>query len=325
METLNQYALSQSLGSTMRQVNTPQFGNFGLLPATVECLQARESQGQSNGTVHFTYAEDKVAVQAFEAVRQGLAPDALLWNKQVLRAFCQRCREHGLNATDAFLARRLINVRKSKGRYEKHGIRILPATVNDPHPSVLPQFAHAIEFALVKLRFRYGASIDDILLDHFLSDQFENLALGVAPQLSPQDVRLGALYLRKSRFLRKDDQTEAGLDLANLDTSCSAPVPLSEVDESEVPAAPGLIELREGLRFLYIVCNESLRPTVHQFLSGNAFSIMESNFWKPKLADITLQYVVGEKCDGVAMNKWERRLIQAKEPVFNWPMHKTAA
>jgi hypothetical protein len=325
METLNQYALSQSLGSRMRPVKAPQFGNFGLLPTTVECLQARESQGQSNCTAHFSYAEDKVAVQAFEAVRQGMAPDAILWNKELSRAFCQRCRELGLDAPDAFLARRLINVRKNKGRYEKHGIHILPATVSDPHHSVLPQFAHAIEFALVKLRFRYGASIDDILLDPFLSDHFEKLALGVAPQLSSQDVRLGALSLRKSRFLRKDDQTEATLDLANLDASCSAPVPLSEVDESEVPATPGLIELREGLRFLYISRNESLRPTVHQFLSGNAFSIMESNFWEPRLDDITLQYVVGEKCQGVSMNKWERRLIQAKEPVFNWPMQRTAA
>ena len=325
METLNQYALSQSLGSKMRPVNTPQFGNFGLLATTVESLQAREFQGEPVCTAHFGYAEDRVVVRAFEAVRQGFAPDVLLWNKEIARTFCQRCRELKLDASDAFLVRRIINIRKIKKQYEKQDIRILPATVRDPHPSVLPQFAHAIEFALVKLRFRFGASIDDILLNPFLSDKFESLALGVAPQLSSQDVRLGALNLRKSRFLRKNDQAAASLDLANLDASCSSPVPLSHVDESDVPEDPGLIELREGQRFLYVVSNDSLRPTVHQFLSGNAFSIMESSFWKPSLDEITLQFIVGEKCQGVAMDRWERRLIQAKEPVFNWPMHRTAA
>ena len=64
--------------------------------------------------------------------------------------------------------RRLLNVRKNSPRYRKHGIEISPTTKKEIHPSIVPEYAHVIEFALVKLRYRYGSSIDDILMDESL-------------------------------------------------------------------------------------------------------------------------------------------------------------
>ena len=161
MDKLNQYAISKILGSKMTPVKQAQFGNFGLLETTAEALRARKASGPSSAATHFSLDEDRLVVQAFEDVRQGAATDAILWDRSLARAFAQRCRQLGLEASDAFLNRRLMAIRKAPRRYEKHGISIAPATKSETHPSIVPQYAHVIEFALVRLRYRYGASIDD--------------------------------------------------------------------------------------------------------------------------------------------------------------------
>jgi len=209
VDDLNQYAISKILGSKMTPVKQGRFGNFGLLGTTAEVLRARQSSRLAHETMHFSYDQDRLVVQAFEAVRQGAAPDAILWNRSLAQAFTKQCRELGLAAPDAFLNRRLINIRKNIRRYEKHGIMISPATKTEPHPSIVPQCAHVIEFALVRLRYRYGASIDDILLDPDLGEKFEGLASEIAPGLSSVDLRLGALYIRKLAISRKSTLKKA--------------------------------------------------------------------------------------------------------------------
>ena len=326
MDPLNQYAISRMLGTKMKPVKAARFGNFALLETTAEALRAREMKGPANSTAHFTYTKDKVVVQAFEAVRNGVAPDAILWDTALADTFYDSAKRLGLDAPAAFLGRRLINVRKNARRYAKHGIEIAPATVSPPHTSILQQHAHVIEFALVRLRFRYGASIDDILLDPELGRKFEELAHSVAPSLPSQDLRLGALTLRKSRFLEKKRLNElVSLNPGELEAACSAPISLSDMRASDIPAKPGLIELTEGSRFLYIARSENLRPTVTQFHTGKAFSIMANQFWEPSLDEIKLRFLVGARWHGVGMGTWERKLIYDHEPVFNWPMQKKAA
>ena len=185
---------------------------------------------------HFSYNEDRLVVQAFEDVRQGAATDAILWDRSLARAFAQRCRQLGLEASDAFLNRRLINIRKNIRRYEQHGITIAPATKSETHPSIVPQYAHVIEFALVRLRYRYGASIDDILLDPDLGEKFEHLASELAPGLRDVDLRLGALYIRKTRHFEKKDLAKIeGLDLEVVEKAWSKPVSLAAVNPRQRP------------------------------------------------------------------------------------------
>lgn len=96
-----------------------------------------------------------------------------------------------MDAPGSYFMRRLINTRKNSPRYRAHGIEIRPATKKELHPSIVPDYAHVIEFALVKLRYRYGSSIDDILMDCLLGQKFEDLAHRIAPALTSQDLRLG--------------------------------------------------------------------------------------------------------------------------------------
>lgn len=326
MDNLNQYAISKILGSKMIPVKRPRFGNFGLLEANAEALRAQQLSGSASPATHFSYNEDRLVVQAFEDVRQGAATDAILWNRSLARAFAQRCRELGLEAPDAFLNRRLINIRKNIRRYEKHGISISPATKSDLYPSIVPQYAHVIEFALVRLRYRYGASIDDVLLNPELGEKFEYLASELAPDLRDVDLRLGALYIRKTRhFEKKDIPKIESLDVGVVENAWSKPVSLAAVSPADIPSSPGLIELKEEGRYLYISRNENIRPAVDQLRTGKAFDLVANGFWTPRLEEITFQFVSGAKVAGIGVGVWERRLIRDREPIFNWPIPHHAA
>jgi len=326
MEDLNQYAISKVLGSTIKAVKRGRFGSFGLLETVSEALRAREAPTEAHSVpgeiTRFSYTEDAVVVRAFEDVRQGSATDALLWNRELAEAFYERCKELGLHAPDSLLGRRLINVRKSIRRYEKHGITIAPASKTEPHVSIVPQYAHVIEFVLVKLRYRYGASIDDILLDRTLGKIFETQAGSLASGVSATDLRLGALYIRKTRNFSKHDREELmSLDVGVIDRAFTDPLSLSNVKSQTIPEVPGLLEVKDKDRYIYISRNECLRPAVEQFRTGKALDLVANGFWTPRLENITVQIVVGTKVEGVGLGCWERRLIHDREPVFNWPVH----
>jgi hypothetical protein len=326
VDDLNQYAISKVLGSKIVPVKRARFGNFGLLETTAEAMRALQASGSSSAAPHFSYDQDRLVVQAFEEVREGAATDAILWDRSLGRAFTQRCRQLGLEASDAFLNRRLMAIRKDPRRYEKHGISIAPATKSEKHPSIVPKYAHVIEFALVRLRYRYGASIDEILLDPDLGDKFEHLAAELAPGLSDVALRLGALYIRKTRHFEKKEYTKIeGLDVEVVEKAWSKPVSLAAVNLADVPSASGLIELKEGDRYLYISRNEDIRPAAEQLQTGKAFDLVANGFWTPRLDEITFQFTAGERVGGIGVGVWERRLIRDREPIFNWPIPQRAA
>jgi hypothetical protein len=173
----------------------------------------------------------------------------------------------------------------------------------------------------VKLRYRYGASIDDILLDRHLSEIFETQAGSLATDVTATDLRLGALYIRKCRNYKKDVREQiAALDISVIDRALTPSLSLAEVKPQTVPEAPGLLEVSERNRYLYISRNECLRPAVEQFRTGKAFELVANGFWTPHLDRITVQFVEGSQVAGVSIGLWELRLIHDREPVFNWPV-----
>ena len=67
----------------------------------------------------------------------------------------------------------------------------------------------------------------------------------------------------------------------------SKPLSLAAVKPGSVPSSPGLIELREGDRYLYISRNEDIRPATEQLRTGKAFELVANGFWTPSLDAIT--------------------------------------
>src|SRR5262249_39249386 len=145
-----------------------------------------------------------------------------------------------------------------------------------------------------------GAAIDTILADPALRGEFETLALDVAPALTGKQLRLGALYIRKTRHFKKGEVDKAqALNPSVVEKAMTRPISLAQIKTDEVPSAPGLLELKEGERYLYVARNEDLRPAVEQLRTGRAFRVLANGFWQPSLDAISLSYVGGEKVEGV--------------------------
>ncbi|MBI1915921.1 MAG: hypothetical protein HYS12_14475 [Planctomycetes bacterium] len=323
MSSLNHDAISKILGSEMRPVKGARFGGFGVLATTAGTAKALREEESELAARKFTIEQDRLVASAFEDVRNGASIDALLWDTDLARRFIERCHEFGLTVPAAALVHRLMHIRKNSKKYARHGITLSPTTRKEPRQSIVPQYAHVIEFALVRLRYRYGASIDRILADPELGESFETLALEVAPALTGEQLRLGALYIRKTRRFRKREVEKAqALNPTVVEKAMTQPISLAHINTDEVPSAPGLLELREGERYLYVARNENLRPAVEQLRTGRAFNVLANGFWQPTLEAISLRYVQGRKVGGVATTRWELRLIQAREPIFNWRMTK---
>ncbi len=73
----------------------------------------------------------------------------------------------------------------------------------------------------------------------------------------------------------------------SIENSWKGAVSLSKVRPDDVPISPGLIELKEEKRYLYISHNKNIQSAIRQLGTGDAFRLMANNFWKPRLEAIT--------------------------------------
>ncbi len=326
MTSINQFAISKVLGSKVKPIGRVEFGNFQLRSTTEEIQKAFQDNQEASVPAAFSYQEDALAVQAFERVRNGSPTDELLWNRTLAAEFVKECKSLGLNAPDAYLIRRLMIVRKNPARYKRHGIEISPTKKKHLHPNIVPQYVHIIEFALVKLRYRYGVSIDDILMDPVLGAKFEAMTKETAPNLSSTDLRLGALYIRKMRVIAmREFQRIRKLKTSRVLRAWQGSETLGRMDVSRVPDSPGLIELSEPKRCLYIFHNEDIHSAMEQLHTGEPLRLLANQFWKPNVHEIGVRYIQGPKLPGGTIEDWERRLVWDLKPVFNWPLEKKAA
>lgn len=315
---LNFYAVNKILGGTMVPAGRQQFGGFGTMRAVGDMLRHRPRKPKS---VPVTMEMDRLVAEAFEQVREGKSPERILWDEKLAGRFHAAARRLGVHAPAPQLDRRLINLRKNPARYRRRGIELSATEVRDPQPSVVPQFAHALEFALVRLRNRYGASIDDILLDPDLVREYEGLARRVAKSLTSRELRLGALYIRKARHVERGELSLFGhLDSAALERQTKSLGTLSAVSPASVRPSAGLIEVLERDQYLYVSVSNNLQAVVREFVSGPTLRVMANHLWTPERSRIGLRIYEGADFDRTDMRRWQLKLIQEKEPVFNWPV-----
>jgi len=317
---LNYYAINKVIGGKMiRRSRSVQFGSFRLLDTLGAALGARPHEPKH---VEFTYPMDALVVRAFEDVRDGWSPERVLWDLAFATRFQRRARQLGVHASAAQINRRLLTIRKSHPLYKAHGIVLSPTTQTNPQASIVPRYAHVIEFALVRLRCRYGVSIDDILLDPKLGEEYETIARSASSGLTPLQLRLGALYIRKTHHLPKDQmELFDQLQTAAIEKETDELGTLDTVSPRDVPATQGLVEVLEQGKYLYIASNQNLHEIVSQLVTGDAFRLLSNDFWKPRLQSIAVRVFCGDSFQQTSIRKWELKLISEKNPVFNWPVH----
>jgi hypothetical protein len=178
----------------------------------------------------------------------------------------------------------------------------------------------------VRLKYRYGVSIDDILLDPELGSEFEAMASQVATKVKSTDLRLGALYIRKTRYLAKNQASLfQDLDADLLEQELEELGTLSEISASAVPDGEGLLEVLEKDRYLYVAANADLRGVIEEFIGGATLSVLANYFWTPDPEVITIRALPRAQFRNTSVKHWQLKIISARDPVFNWPVGGRAA
>jgi len=136
-------------------------------------------------------------LRAFGEVRDGFSADRVVADPELDRKFLRRCRELGLAGTDYELNWALLNARKSGD------MSLMPKT-RKYTVSETDEFDYASELAVRHLELTKDVSLDKIICDPGLAEEFDNYASRLAPGHTSLEYRWVALGLRKAGRLRKD-------------------------------------------------------------------------------------------------------------------------
>ncbi|MBN2266858.1 MAG: toxin-antitoxin system HicB family antitoxin [Candidatus Babeliaceae bacterium] len=182
------------------------------LPRTLHAALEREAEAE--GTSLNQLVVTKLAVQldnlagekiekimeAFLEVREGYSADKVIADPTLNRRFLRRCRELGLAGTDFELNWELLNARKSS---KLSNLSNLIKTTRYSVGKVIDEFEYASELAVRYMQRSKDVSLDQIICDPELAEEFDTYASRLAPNFSSLQYRWAAFSLRKAGRLGK--------------------------------------------------------------------------------------------------------------------------
>ena len=129
---------------------------------------------------------------AYDAIRDGYSVDRVIADPLLNEAFINECKRLGLHGSPASLNHSLLNLRK-------RGALNGRARSKRTHFANEDEFRFATEMAARFLERREGVSLDSLLCDPALAEEFDRLAADIAPGFSSLQYRWAALNLRKAK------------------------------------------------------------------------------------------------------------------------------
>lgn len=135
---------------------------------------------------------DATVIRAFRQSSHGYSADRVVADPELDREFLDACSTMGLEAPAFVLNRTVFRLRKA-GK-----LQCVPTEQRTDFAwEEADDYLFASEIAWRQIRDQYQTSLDDILCDPKLADQFDQIAQKFAPGYSSLQYRWGALKLRK--------------------------------------------------------------------------------------------------------------------------------
>jgi hypothetical protein len=319
MSEINHVALAKTFGARLSSVVKPGFGGFATLGTVglAEVLKPVEKD-------RVDPEEDVLVAKAFEETRSGLAPDVVLSNPPLKKKFIERCRQFGVEASSVAISRRLLGYRKSP----IPGIKLSETTAeSDANPR---PYLHAAEFAYIQTKYRFGVSIDDLMVYDDAAVYFVTLAERITPGGRAFDYITAALYLRKTRNFKKDEaEILRKIQTADVEPRFRTVSTMDSLKVENIPEKEGIFLFSEKTaskdRPLYIGSDVNIRNGVEPFLDLSPFKSVANHFWHPRPETITLRIAALHDFEGIPTRSWALKLIHDREPLYNLPVHLKAA
>jgi site-specific DNA-methyltransferase (adenine-specific) len=213
------------------------------LPSSLHAALEREAETEGTSLNQLVLAKlavqldnlagDKIQkiMQAFLEIRDKYSADKVIADPEYDRKYLRRCRELGLAGTDYELNWKLMNARKAS---EISGFSDIIDTRRYSVGKVIDEFEYASELAVRYMQQMRNVSLDQIICDPELSEEFDNYAAQLAPGFSPLQYRWAAFGLRKAgRLGNKVDESVKLPELENFGR-------ITSVDLGKIPETSGL-------------------------------------------------------------------------------------
>jgi len=245
-------------------------------------------------------------LQAFLGTRDGYSPDAVITDPASDARFLAACRELGAGETDVELNHCLYNLRKSR-RLEGH------PTTKRVSLRRKDEYEFAAEIAARFLERQRDTTLDRIICDPALAQEFDRLAQELAPGFSPFEYRFAALNLRKARRLRPEVSPHL------LPATQVESFRVADLDINRIPRSQGIYlfhYMGEGL--LYLGEARNLRDRIRKHLDHSDRKDLARWLWEHGADDLYVEiHVLPDKTTNAARKAVELELIRSRRPRFN--------
>lgn len=305
MPKLNHYDISSILNSEI--VGPVEFGHgqinsLGDVQKYFDLADVSHAPAALHASEHVPVLKVRDAFLAVRNVRGDLgSPDLYIADPDRNKLFLDKCRELGIQASDYAINKRLMYARKNG---HLRGLNSVKTVVN------YEDYAFASEFAATELKYKTGASIDEVLCDPGLASQFDAIAGKLAPGYTPFRYRWAILSIRKAGRHAEWKPDYAMPDLVG-------PFKLMADPLEALPEEGGIYLLSEREKPLYVRSTANIRHGVELHRKPQMFSAVTDIFWRPQIDDFNVRFAVLGATK--LFKPVERKLIEEKRPVFNVP------
>jgi len=315
MTKINHYDLSRVLGSQI-------VGAVNVGHGQLECSRVTQSVNASRTAIAATELHDDVPIDAsrvvelFKRVRERRgdsgSPDLYIADRTRNMELVDAWRAAKVAGSVARLNRTLLNARKVgllKGI--KSSSYTLPRDVVD-------RLRFVCEFVATKLRYETGSSVDDIICDPGLSDEFHRRCQAIVPGYDWLDYRWTLLGVRKAgRKVKIEGRKQLIPDFNEHPINFTDEVEIGIVNSKldSIHTSRGVFSLAEGNRDLYVSGSNNLRSSIEHMAQPAIVKATKESFWTP-IRPLVFRYVPTPDINVKAAEEW---LIEQRQPVFNVP------
>lgn len=219
-------------------------------------------------------------IQAFAEVRDGASADHVVADPQLNRRFLRRCRELNLSRTDYDLNWALLNARKNGLLSDLPKTKRYSVQQSD-------EFEYASELAVRHLQQTKNVSLDQIICDPDLAQEFDEFAMRLASGYTPLEYRWVALGLRKAGRLREDKVGK--IAIPDLKLLCN----VQELKASSVPQGDGLYLFSSAGSPVFLSQTDNLRHRIERHMDSSSSRGLPEWLWDQGPLDISLAEMPG--------------------------------
>lgn len=241
---------------------------------------------------------------AYRRVCNGFSADRVIADPQLNANFIQECQSLGLTHTHTELNLRLLNTRKLGGRLDRSTRR---TAVRDQD-----QYAFASEIAIRCLERKRQSTLDQVLCDPKLAEEFDDIAMSIAPGFTCLEYRWAALRMRKTSRLKPELLGRV------VPSAVFGPIAAREIEYSHLPREQGLYMLLSRGRVLYVGEALDLRARLTKHFEHSDNKHLAHYLWEFGTDDVFVEYhLLPPDTRAEVRRAMELELIRSRNSEFN--------